>query len=126
MDSPNLKRLLEMMIGEEDQPKLSREEKQQFLAQVRNFSQLGHAVYGRGNLQNLVGRVKDMVEKAEKITTENKDWFDQVTIKRHMKNLNASYQTFEATAKEMSILQQRLSAAYEDIAKDLSTYFKVG
>jgi hypothetical protein len=114
------------MIGEEEQPKLSREEKQQFLAQVRNFSQLGHSVYGQGNLQQLVTRVKDMVEKAEKLSTENKDWFDQVTVKRHMKNLNTAYQTFEATAKEMSILQQRLSAAYEDIAKDLSTYFKVG
>lgn len=126
MDSPNLRRLLETLIGEEEQPKLSREEKQQFLAQVRNFSQLGHSVYGRGNLQQLVNRVKDMVEKAEKLATENKDWFDQVTVKRHMKNLNTAYQTFEATAKEMSILQQRLSAAYEDIAKDLSTYFEVG
>ena len=32
---------------------------------------------------------------------------------------------FEATAKEMSQLQQRLSAAYEDIAQGLNKYFDV-
>ena len=42
-----------------------------------------------------------------------------------MKNLNDSYRVFEATSKEMSQLQQRLSAAYEDIAQGLNKYFDV-
>ena len=42
-----------------------------------------------------------------------------------MKNLNDSYKVFESTAKEMNMLQQRLSAAYEDIAQGLSKYFDV-
>jgi len=43
-----------------------------------------------------------------------------------MKNLNDSYRVFESTAKEMSQLQQRLSAAYEDIAEGLRKYYDVG
>jgi uncharacterized protein YukE len=43
-----------------------------------------------------------------------------------MKQLQDSYKTFEATAKEMHQLQQRLSAAYEDIAQGLNKYFEVG
>jgi hypothetical protein len=126
MDSPNLKRLLEMMIGEDEQPKVSREEKQQFLAQVKNFSEMGHMVYGRGSLEQITNRVKNMVDKAERISNENGDWFDGVTVKRHMKQLNESYKVFEQTAKEMNILQQRLAAAYEDIAQGLNRYFDVG
>jgi len=124
MSSINLKRILEI-ITEEQPEALTKEEKQQFLAQVKQFSQMGDSVYGRGNLEALTKRVMDIVNKAEQISTENGDWFDNVTVKRHMKNLNESYRVFESTAKEMTQLQQRLSAAYEDIAQILSKYFKV-
>jgi hypothetical protein len=40
--------------------------------------------------------------------------------------LHNAYKVFEATAKEMHQLQQRLSAAYEDIAGGLNKYFEVG
>jgi hypothetical protein len=120
----NLKYILEMITEDQPQP-LSKEEKQEFLAQVKRFSEMSQSVYGNGDLQNLTDRVKDMINKAEQITTEAGDWFDNVTVKRHMKNLNDSYRVFEATAKEMSQLQQRLSAAYEDIAQGLNKYFDV-
>ena len=120
----NLKYILEMITEDQPQP-LSKEEKQEFLDQVKRFSEMSQSVYGNGDLQNLTDRVKDMINKAEQITTEAGDWFDNVTVKRHMKNLNDSYRVFEATAKEMSQLQQRLSAAYEDIAQGLNKYFDV-
>jgi hypothetical protein len=124
MRTPNLKFILETML--EDQPNpLTKQEKQQFLDQVKRFSEMNQSVYGNGDLQSLTDRVKDMINKAEQITTEAGDWFDNVTVKRHMKNLNDSYRVFETTTKEMSQLQQRLSAAYEDIAQGLSKYFDV-
>ena len=124
MMKSNLKYILEMITEDQPQP-LSKEEKKEFLNQVKRFSEMGDSVYGRGDLQNLTDRVKDMINKAEQITTEAGDWFDNVTVKRHMKNLNDSYRVFETTAKEMSQLQQRLSAAYEDIAQGLNKYFDV-
>ena len=124
MMKSNLKYILEMITEDQPQP-LSKEEKKEFLMQVKRFSEMGDSVYGKGDLQNLTDRVKDMINKAEQITTEDGDWFDNVTVKRHMKNLNDSYRVFEATSKEMSQLQQRLSAAYEDIAQGLNKYFDV-
>jgi methyl-accepting chemotaxis protein len=124
MMKSNLKYILEMITEDQPQP-LSKEEKKQFLDQVKKFSEMGQSVYGNGDLQQLTDRVKDMINKAEQITTEAGDWFDNVTVKRHMKNLNDSYRVFESTTKEMSQLQQRLSAAYEDIAQGLNKYFDV-
>jgi hypothetical protein len=42
-----------------------------------------------------------------------------------MKGLNESYKVFEKTAKEISQLQERMSAAYEDIGQGLSKYFEI-
>ena len=52
-------------------------------------------------------------------------WFDKVSMNRHLKELNTSYKTFEATSQEMSQLQERLALAYEDIGQQLSKYFDV-
>lgn len=121
----NLKYILETLNGDE-QPKLSKEEKRAFMEAVKNFSAMGEAVYGKGNLQELTDRVRDIVEKAQNIALQDEGWFDKMTINRHMKGLNESYKVFESTAKEMSQLQQRLSAAYEDIAEGLRKYYDVG
>ena len=113
------------MNGEE-QPKLSKEEKRAFMEAVKNFSAMSESVYGKGNLQELTERVRDIVEKAQNIALQDEGWFDKMTINRHMKGLNESYKVFESTAKEMNQLQQRLSAAYEDIAEGLRKYYDVG
>ena len=120
----NLTYILETLNGDE-QVKLSKEEKRAFMEAVKNFSAMGESVYGKGNLQELTERVRDIVEKAQSIALQDEGWFDKLTVNRHMKGLNESYKVFESTAKEMSQLQQRLSAAYEDIAQGLNKYFDV-
>jgi len=120
----NLKYILETLLDEQPKP-LSKEEKAAFVERVKRFSEMSDSVYGKGDLDQLTDHVRDIINKAEQIATEKGDWFDSVTVKRHMKNLNDSYKVFEATAKEMSMLQQRLSAAYEDIAQGLNKYFDV-
>jgi len=120
----NLKYILETLLDEQPKP-LSKEEKAAFVDRVRRFSEMSDSVYGKGDLDQLTDHVRDIINKAEQIATEKGDWFDSVTVKRHMKNLNDSYKVFESTAKEMAMLQQRLSAAYEDIAQGLNKYFDV-
>ena len=122
----NLTYILETLNGGEEQVKLSKEEKRAFMEAVKNFSAMGESVYGKGNLQELTERVRDIVEKAQSIALQDEGWFDKMTINRHMKGLNESYKVFEATAKEMNQLQQRLGAAYEDIAEGLRKYYDVG
>lgn len=120
----NLKYILEMMEGEQ-QPKLTKEEKSEFVQSLKNFSAMSESVYGKGDLQAITERVRNIIERAEMIVNENADWFDKVSMNRHLKELNTSYKTFEATAQEMSQLQERLALAYEDIGQQLSKYFDV-
>jgi len=120
----NLKYIYEMMEGEQ-QPSLTKEEKSEFVQSLKNFSAMSESVYGKGDLKQITERVRNIIERAEMIVNENADWFDKVSMNRQLKVLNSSYKTFEATAHEMSQLQERLALAYEDIGQQLSKYFDV-
>jgi hypothetical protein len=57
--------------------------------------------------------------------SETEDWFDANTVNRHMKHLGEAYKIFEKTSQEMSVLQQRLESAYEDIGSTLGKYYDI-
>jgi hypothetical protein len=130
----NLQIVRELWLGENvdktfsnEQPApLTKEEKRAFLESVKNFSALGESIYGKGDLRELTERVRDIVEKAQRIVTEDADWFDEVAHKKASKRLEEDYKMFEETAKQMSQLQQRLSMAYENIGQALNRYYDVG
>lgn len=125
MRSPNLKFILETIL--EDQPKpMSREEKQQFVQEVANFSALGESVYGKGDLEKIVERVKNIVERAEKIMTESDDWMSNVAHKKNNKRMHEDYRDFEQAARELKEAQDRMAIAYENIGQHLNRYFEVG
>lgn len=113
-------------FGNEQPAPLTKEEKRAFLESVKNFSALGESIYGKGDLCELTERVRDIVEKAQRIVTEDADWFDEVAHKKASKRLEEDYKMFEETAKQMSQLQQRLSMAYENIGQALNRYYDVG
>jgi len=117
------KEILEAL--EREPVKITNEQKREFVEAVKGYSTLGESVYGKGDLKELCGRVKYMVEMAQQVTLSEGDWFDGITVNRHMKGLNDSYKVFEKTAQEISQLQERLSAAYEDIGQGLGKYFDV-
>ncbi len=121
----NLKVIYEMVHGENEKMPLSIEEKRKFVTDLKNFSAMGESVYGKGNLQELCERVKNIVEKAQAIALEEGDWFNEVAHKRHFKRLEEDYKMFEETAKEISQLQERLSMAYENIGSALNRYYDV-
>ena len=118
-----IKDLLEAL--DREQIEIPKEKKREFVEAVRNYSQLGESVYGKGDLKELCQKIHYMVEMAQQVTLSEGDWFDGITVNRHMKGLNESYKVFEKTAQEMSRLQERLSASYEDIGQGLSKYFDI-
>ena len=61
MKTPNLKFILETMMQDQPTP-MTREEKQQFVQEIANFSAMSDGVYGKGDLEEIVGRVKNIVE----------------------------------------------------------------
>ena len=124
MRTPNLKYILETIL--EDQPTpMTREEKQNLVQEVANFSALGDSVYGKGNLEEIVERVKTIVERAERIMTESDDWMTNVAHKKNNKRMHEDYRDFEQAARELKEAQDRMSLAYENIGQHLNRYFDV-
>ena len=121
------KLLNEKYMGEDShEEKMSVEERQSFLEAVANFHKLGEMIYSNAKLQEVTKTLQSVMERAEKVTMkESEHWFDNVTVSRHMKQMNEAMKVFEKTAGEMTGLQQRLESAYEDMGSVLNRYYKV-
>jgi len=112
--------------NESEEPKMSPEDRTSFLEAVANFHKLGEMIYSNAKLKEVTETLKSVMERAEKLTvTESEHWFDNVTVSRHMKQMNEAMKVFEKTAGEMSGLQQRLESAYEDMGGVLNKYYKI-
>lgn len=118
--------LNEKYLGETEKPKMTKEEKKAFLEAVSQYHKLGEMVYRNNQLSELSETLSNIVTTAENLTMqESEHWFDNVTVSRHMKQIQEAYKVFEKTAGEMSGMQQRLEAAYEDIGTVLNKYYNV-
>ena len=119
--------LNEKYLAEDEDVKMSKDDRNSFLEAVSNFHKLGEMVYSNGGLQEVTKTLQSVVEKAEKLTlAESEHWFDNVTVARHMKQMNEAYKVFEKTSTEMNGLQQRLESAYDDMGTVLNRYYKIG
>ena len=119
--------LNEKYLGEDEEVKMTKEDRSAFLEAVSNFHKLGEMVYSKGGLQEVTKTLQSVVEQAEKVTlSETEHWFDNVTTSRHMKQMNEAFKVFEKTSGEMNGLQQRLESAYEDMGTVLNRYYKIG
>ena len=118
--------LNEKYLGETEKPKMTKEEKKAFLEAVSQYHKLGEMVYRNNQLSELSETLSNIVTTAENLTMqESEHWFDNVTVSRHMKQIQEAFKVFEKTAGEMSGMQQRLEAAYEDIGTVLNKYYNV-
>jgi hypothetical protein len=120
--------LNEKYLGEmdDDAKKMQKEDKKAFLSAVANFHEIGEMVYSNAKLKEVSETLSNIVQQAEALTLqESEHWFDNVTVSRHMKQMNEAYKVFEKTATEMSSLQQRLESAYDDMGTVLNRYYSV-
>ena len=114
-------------IGEEEQEKkMTSEEKKAFLEAVSAYKKFGETIYRNGDLMETYGAIKNIVENANKVTLEETgDWFDRVTVNRHMKSMNESFKVFQKTLSEVHTLQQRMESTYDEIGEVLSKYYEI-
>ena len=83
-------------------------------------------MYRNSRLKEVAKRLNALAEKAEQVTlSETEDWFDQVTVKRNMKELKNGAKTFDKTGDEINVLQQRLESIYEDMGNTISRYYEI-
>ena len=119
--------LNEKYLGEDEEQKMTSEQRRTFLETVANFHKIGEMVYRQDQLREVTKTLGNIIEQAEKLTiSESEHWFDNVTVSRHMKQMNEAFKVFEKTSKEMSSLQQRLESAYDDMGTVLNRYYKIG
>jgi hypothetical protein len=116
-----------MNVGEEKEEKgMTNEEKKEFLKAVSEYKKFGESIYRSGNLAEVYESVKGIVETAHKVTLEETgDWFDKVTVNRHMKSMNESFKVFEKTIHEVNTLQQRLESCYDEMGEVLGKYYEI-
>ena len=110
-----------------DKIPMTTEQKKAFLEAVYKFAEHSNSIYRSHNIKETARYLGELIEAASNLTlSETEDWFDNVTVGRHMKHLSEAHKIFEKTAAEMDTLQQRLEAAYEDIGSTLNKYYDMG
>ncbi|MDB2399665.1 hypothetical protein N9W01_00205 [bacterium] len=116
-----------MNVGEDKEKEgMTNEEKREFLKAVAEYKRFGESIYRSGNLAEVYESIKGIVETAHKVTLEETgDWFDKVTVGRHMKSMNESFKVFEKTISEVNTLQQRLESAYDEMGEVLGKYYEI-
>lgn len=128
MKSSNIKLSSLINLSEsKDKVSMTTEQKKAFLEAVYKFAEHANAIYRMKNIRETAKYLGELIEAANNLTlSETEDWFDNVTVNRHMKHLGEAHKIFEKTASEMDTLQQRLEAAYEDIGSTLNKYYDIG
>ena len=111
---------------EENYRKLNGKQKKLIVDAVNKFNKFEQHVYRQKDVNEVVEAIRTISEFAGRLALdETDDWFDGVTVKKDVKEINDSVKLFEKTAKEVGTLQHRLEAMYEDIGGKLSRYYEI-
>ena len=105
---------------------VNEDQRTSFLEAVKLYKEFADVVYKKDGLKEVYENIRHIVEVASKMTIdETEQWFDGVTVSRHMKRMNESFKLFEKTLKEMYPLQQRLESTYDEIGEVLGKYYEI-
>jgi len=118
---------LSKILNEVKKQQISESQVNEFKEFVANFNKFNENIYGnskrmdelRENLRYISENVKPV------LMYESDDWFDNVVVNKHVKNIQESYRIFEKTSIEMERLQKRMERVYEDIGYQLDRYFPI-
>jgi len=112
--------------AEDKAKKLTSEQRARILDGVSKFNEYGKSVYRETDIRELTKTLKELSEQASNLAiTEAGDWFDEISVKRDMKEVNNSVKLFEKAAKELNTLQQRLESVFEDVGHKLGKYYNI-
>jgi hypothetical protein len=114
--------------GEErQQTQMSSELKKHFLEIVSTYNKYQEQMDRKSDLATIAETLGGITEAARALAlNEGDDWFDKVTIKRNMNELEKLGKEFDKCANEANSLDQRMGGLYEDMGHILSRYYKLG
>ena len=105
---------------------LSNEVKKHFLEIISTYKAFQEQMKRKSDIVEIAETLGGIVEAAKTLTlSEADDWFDKVTIKRNMSELDKMDKAFEKVATEARQLDERLHSLYEDMGNILNRYYEI-
>ena len=105
---------------------LTSEQKQQYIEAISKYNEYRSVIHRSGALPEIVSEIKRMVEFASKnMVEESGDWFEGVSHRRKSKQLKESVNEFQKISEKIVKLQRTLESIYENIGKQLGTFYEI-
>ena len=109
-----------------DKRPLSNEVKKHFLEIISTYATFQEQMKRASDLTEVANTLGGIVEAARELTLrETADWFDGVTVKRNMSELDKMDKSFQKFAVEARAMDERLHSLYEDMGHILSRYYEI-
>jgi hypothetical protein len=100
--------------------------KRHFLEIISTYKSFHEQMQRNSDIVEIAETLGGVVDAAKTLTlSEGGDWFDKVTIKRNMSELEKLDKSFDKVAVEARALDQRLHALYEDMGNILGRYYEI-
>jgi hypothetical protein len=101
-------------------------DKYSVIENVSQYGNIGTKLYNENNILELAEQLVGIAESAHAhVLSETDDWFDKVSVNRNMKQLQGMVKEFKKTATESHMVNQRLTALYEDMGGILNRYYDI-
>lgn len=105
---------------------LATDVKKHFLEIISTYTGFQEQIKRNSDIVEMAETLGGVVEAAKTLTLQEAgDWFDRVTVKRNMSELDKLDKSFDKVAVEARALDQRLSALYEDMGNILGRYYEI-
>jgi len=106
--------------------KLSPEVKKHFLEIISTYNTFQDQMKRKSDMTEVANTLGGIVEAAKEMTLrESGDWFDNVTVKRNMQELDKLGKSFDKFAVEAKAMDERLHSLYEDMGHILNRYYEI-
>ena len=105
---------------------LTSEQKQQYIEAISRYNEYRSVVHRSKALPEIVSEIKRIVEFASKnMVEESGDWFEGVSRRRNNSRLKESLNEFQKISEKIVKLQRTLESIYENIGKQLGTFYEI-
>jgi hypothetical protein len=105
---------------------LGKEVKKQFLEVISTYKSFDEQMKRKSDIVEVAETLGGIVEASKALLlSESDDWFDAVTIKRNLSELEKMDKSFEKIATEARKMDDRLHALYEDMGNILNRYYEM-
>jgi len=106
--------------------KLSNEVKKHFLEIISTYNTFQDQMKRQSDMTEVANTLGAIVEAAKEMTLrESGDWFDAITVKRNMQELDKMGKSFDKFAVEAKQMDERLHSLYEDMGHILNRYYEI-